>query len=72
MDGKSVKTFTPTGTEDCFEIINYLRGKPAIINLNATDKAVKQRVIDVLCGASTALELGMCMIDRNNILIIKK
>ncbi|MBQ3234833.1 MAG: cell division protein SepF [Clostridia bacterium] len=75
LDGfgeKDVKTFTPVGTEDCLEIINYIKLSPALICLNSADKAIKQRIIDVLCGACTALSLGLCMIDKNNILIIEK
>lgn len=69
---QDVKEFFPSGTEDCLSIINYIRANPAVINLNQADKTVKQRIIDVLCGACTALNLGMCIIDKNNILIIKK
>ncbi len=69
---EDIKEFSPSGTEDCLSIINYVRNSPAIISLNKTDKAVKQRIIDVLCGACTALNLGMCLVDKNNILIIKK
>ena len=72
MSSESVKIFTPTVTEDCLTIINYLRENPAMINLKSTNKAVKQRIIDVLCGASFALNLGMCVVDKNNILIVKK
>ena len=69
---KDIKTFSPLSTEDCFEIINYVKENPALISLNSSDKAVKQRIIDVLCGAVTALEMGMCIVDKNNILIVKK
>jgi hypothetical protein len=72
IGGNSVKTFTANGTEDCLKIINYIKEKPAHIEIISSDKAVKQRIIDVLCGASVALDLGLCMIDKNNILIIKK
>ncbi len=69
---QDVKEFFPSGTEDCLSIINYMKNSPAVISLNQADKAVKQRIIDVLCGACVALDLGMCMIDKNNILIVKK
>ena len=69
---KDVKIFSPLGTEDCLEIINYVKENPALVSLNSTDKAVKQRIIDVLCGACTALSLGLCLLDKNNILIVKK
>lgn len=71
-DEKAIKTFSPIGTEDCFSIINYVKEKPALVSLISTDKAVKQRIIDVLCGACTALNLGLCLLDKNNILIVKK
>ncbi len=69
---KDVRVFTPTSTEDCFEIITFLRENPAIINFNGLSAKLKQRIIDVLCGASTALSMGVCMVDKNNLLIIKK
>ena len=69
---KDVKVFTPTCTDDCLEIINYLRENPAIVNFNGTNAKLKQRIIDVLCGASTALYMGVCLVDKNNLLIIKK
>ncbi|MBR2322504.1 MAG: cell division protein SepF [Clostridia bacterium] len=69
---KDVRVFTPTSTEDCFEIIIFLRENPAIINFNGLNAKLKQRIIDVLCGASTALSMGVCMVDKNNLLIIKK
>ena len=69
---KDIKTFSPTTTEDCLEIIKYFTNEPALICLKSSDKAIKQRIIDVLCGAVTALDMGMCIVDRDNILIIKK
>ena len=69
---KDVRVFTPSCTEDCLEIINYLRENPAIINFNSVNVKVKQRIIDVLCGSATALYMGVCMVDKNNLLIIKK
>ncbi|MBE5743254.1 MAG: cell division protein SepF [Clostridiales bacterium] len=72
LQNTSVKTFTPSSTEDCFEIIIYLKENPALISLKQANKAVKQRIIDVLCGAATAYQMGVCMVDKNNILIIKK
>ena len=72
IGGKSVKTFTASGTEDLLNVIKYIKEKPAHIEIISSDKAVKQRIIDVLCGAVTALDLGLCMIDKNNILVIKK
>ena len=69
---KDVKVFTPKCTEDCLEIINYMRENPAIVNFNKINPKLKQRLIDVLCGASTALLMGVCLIDKNNLLIIKK
>ena len=67
-----VKVFTPLSTDDCLEIINYLKNYPAIINFQAVTPKLKQRIIDVLCGASTALSMGVCLVDKNNLLIIKK
>ena len=69
---KDVKVFSPTCTDDCLEIINYLRENPAIINFENVNIKLKQRIIDVLCGGATALSMGVCLVDKNNLLIIKK
>ncbi len=69
---KDVRVFTPECTEDCFEIISYLRENPAVINFSKLNSKLKQRVIDVLCGSATALSMGVCLVDKNNLLIIKK
>ena len=69
---KDVKVFTPTCTEDCLEIIYYLKENPAHVCFEKVNDKIKQRIIDVLCGASTALSMGVCLIDKNNLLIIKK
>ncbi len=69
---KDVKVFFPTCTDDCLEIINYLWENPAIINFEKVNDKLKQRIIDVLCGGATALSMGVCLVDKNNLLIIKK
>ena len=69
---KDVRVFTPKCTEDCYEIIGFMRENPAIINFDKINPQLKQRIIDVLCGASTALSMGVCLVDKNNLLIIKK
>ena len=72
IGAKDIKTFSPSSTEDCLKIINYIKSNPALIYINPTDKAEKQRIIDILCGAVTALSLGICPLDKNNFLILKK
>ncbi len=69
---KDVEVFTPDCTDDCYEIINFLKENPAIINFEKASAKLKQRLIDVLCGAATALDMGVCLVDKNNLLIIKK
>ena len=69
---KDVEVFTPSCTDDCYQIIVFLRENPAIINFENTTPKLKQRIIDVLCGAATALSMGVCLVDKNNLLIIKK
>ena len=72
LGAKDIKTFSLSSTEECLDVINYVKHSPALVFINTTDKAIKQRIIDVLCGAVTALSLGICQIDKNNFLIIKK
>lgn len=67
-----VKVFTPASTEDCLEIINYIINNPAIVCFERVNEKLKQRIIDVMCGASTALNMGVCLVDKNNLLIVKK
>ena len=69
---KDVEVFTPINTDDCLEIINFLKDNPAIISFEKTNLKTRQRIIDVLCGAATALSMGVCLVDKNNLLIIKK
>lgn len=67
-----IKVFSPNNTEDMFEVISYLKHSPAIVNLHNAEKHLKQRIIDLVFGAATALDMGVCMVDKNNMLIIKK
>lgn len=67
-----IKVFSPNNTEDMFEVISYLKQNPAIVNLHNAEKALKQRIIDLAFGAATALDMGVCMVDKNNMLIIKR
>ena len=67
-----VRVFSPQTTNDCYEIILYLKSNPALINLTSLKPLLKQRVIDVLVGSACALDMGVCMIDKNNLLIVKK
>ena len=67
-----VVVFTPSSTEDMFEVITHLKTQPAIICLSNAEKVLKQRIIDLAFGAATALDMGICMVDKNNLLIIKR
>ena len=67
-----VKVFKPKTTSDCSEIILHLKSSPALIDLSSLNLPLKQRIIDVLVGSACALDMGVCMIDKNNLLIVKK
>ena len=69
---EDIKVFTPQTTEDCSIIIDYLRGNPAIINFKNAPQKLVQRLIDVLCGAAYALHLGVCVLDKENLIIVEK
>ena len=69
---EDIKVFTPQTTEDCAFIIDYLRGSPAIISFKNAPTKLVQRIIDVLCGAAYALHLGVCMLDKENMIIVEK
>ena len=67
-----VRVFTPKSTSDCSEIILYLKHSPALIDLTNIKPLLKQRIIDVLVGGACALDMGVCLLDKNNLLIVKK
>jgi FtsZ-interacting cell division protein YlmF len=67
-----VRVFNPKTTNDCSEIILYLKRSPALIDLTSVKPLIKQRIIDVLVGGACALDMGVCLIDKNNLLIVKK
>ena len=69
---KDVKVFSPKTTGETAEIINYLRENPLILSLETTPKKHKQRIVDVVCGASYALNLAVCKLDKETFIIVKK
>lgn len=69
---EDIKVFAPETTEDCSQIIDYLRKSPAIINFKNSPEKIVQRLIDVLCGAAYALHLGVCILDKENLIIVEK
>ncbi|MBR6737007.1 MAG: cell division protein SepF [Clostridia bacterium] len=69
---KDVKVFSPKKTAETAEIITYLKENPAIITLATTPKKERQRIVDVLGGASFALNMAICPLDKENFIIVKK
>ena len=69
---KEVEVFSPKSVEETAEIINYLREKPAIISISNSPKKQRQRIVDVLCGASYALDMAVCKLDKETFIIVKK
>ena len=69
---KDVKVFSPNLVSETAEIITYLKENPAIISLANTPKKVKQRIVDVICGAGFALDMAVCKLDKETLIIVKK
>ena len=69
---EELKVFTPKSTEETEEIILYLKSNSAMVRLDKLRGGLKQRVVDVLSGASFVLDMALCLIDKNVLLIVKK
>ena len=69
---KDVKVFSPNLVSETAEIITYLKENPAIISLANTPKKTKQRIVDVVCGAGFALDMAVCKLDKETLIIVKK
>jgi len=67
---QNVVVYDPKSPEDVQRLIDYLkRREPAIINLNDTDVAVAQRILDFVSGAMYALNGSIHRISTNIFLL---
>jgi len=67
---QNVVVYDPKTPEDVQRLIDYLKRKePAIINLDDTDPAVAQRILDFVSGASYALNGSIHRISTNIFLL---
>ena len=69
---KEVKTFAPKIASDTEEIILHIKNAPCIVTLTNCKATHRQRVIDILLGASVALGVKICVLDGDNYLFTKE
>ena len=69
---KDIKTFAPKTANQTEEIISYIKTKPCIVTLANSNKNHAQRIIDILLGASVALNIKICVLDNENYLFTKE
>ena len=67
-----IKVFVPVTASDTEEIILYIKNSPCIVSIKNTRKNHRQRVIDILLGASVMGGIKICDLDGENYLFTKE
>ena len=69
---KDIITFAPKKASETEEIIQSIKTKPTIVTLTNCNDKQAQRIIDILLGASVALNVKICVLDNENYLFTKE
>lgn len=69
---KDIITFAPKKASETETIIQSIKTKPCIVTLTNCNAKQAQRIIDILLGASVALNVKICVLDNENYLFTKE
>ncbi len=69
---KDIKVFSPFDLQNAEEILIFMQTNPLIVNFENLKQNKKQRFLDLLTGGAVALNKGICVLDKNNFLILDK
>ena len=69
---EQIKNFMPNSLDDAPLVIDYLREKSLILNLANLNEKYKQRFLDLMCGATYALNRKICYLDKDTYIFVEE